>query len=332
MNIVQIEKNLQKLVKSSNEKTFIYKLLLAYGLPKASITRIQKGNLNLSKVKGEIAWKKKLFFKEIKDEDLHFAIDSFSSNSKATKHDPRFIVVTDYKTLLAIDTKTDDKLDIPIKDIAKHFDFFLPWAGMEKAQYQEENPADVKAAVRMAKLFDEIKKDNPGTSPKFLHNLNVFLSRLLFCFFAEDTGIFKDNQFTNGIISHTQPDGSDLNKYFDKLFDVLNTKSSKNVPAYLEAYPYVNGGLFKHKLKSPIFTRRSRQVIIESGGLGWSAINPDIFGSMMQAVVTHEHRGGLGMHYTSVPNIMKVIEPLFLSDLHEEFEKSKHHPLRLQVT
>lgn len=329
MNIAQIEKNLQQLVKAFSREAFIYKLLLAYGLPKASITRLQKGNLNLSKTEGEISWKKKLFFKEIKDEDLHFAIDSFSSDSKATKHDPRFIVVTDYETLLAIDTKTDDKLDIPIKDIAKHFDFFLPWAGMEKAQHQEENPADVKAAVRMAKLFGEIKKDNPNQQPEFIHNLNVFLSRLLFCFFAEDTGIYENNQFTNGIIAHTQPDGSDLNTYLDKLFNVLNTKSRKNVAAYLEAFPYVNGGLFKDKLQSPIFTRRSRQAIIESGELDWSVINPDIFGSMMQAVVTSEHRGGLGMHYTSVPNIMKVIEPLFLSNLYSEFEKSKHQPLRL---
>lgn len=322
MNIAQIEKNLQKLIKSFSKKTFIYDLLLAYGLPKASITRLQKGNLNLSKVDGEISWKKKVFFKEVFKQDLHVAISELAND---IKYDQRFVIVTDYKTFLAIDTKTQDKLDIELKALPKHYDFFLPWAGMEKAQHQNENPADVKAAEKMAKLFDEIKKENSDDSPEYIHGLNVFLSRLLFCFFAEDTNIFEDSQFTNAIASHTQVDGSDLNTYLDKLFKVLNTpeKDRKNLPAYLNAFPYVNGGLFKQKLQAPTFTRRSRQAIIDSGELDWSAINPDIFGSMMQAVITTEQRGGLGMHYTSVPNIMKVIEPLFLNDLKEAFEKAK---------
>ena len=322
MNIAQIENNLQKLIKSFSKKTFIYDLLLAYGLPKASITRLKKGNLNLSKVDGEISWKKKVFFKEVFKQDLHVAISELAND---IKHDQRFVIVTDYKTFLAIDTKTQDKLDIELKALPKHYDFFLPWAGMEKAQHQNENPADVKAAEKMAKLFYEIKKDNSNDSTEFIHGLNVFLSRLLFCFFAEDTNIFEDGQFTNAIASHTQADGSDLNSYLDKLFKVLNTheKDRKNLPAYLNAFPYVNGGLFKQRLQAPTFTRRSRQAIIDSGELDWSAINPDIFGSMMQAVITPEHRGGLGMHYTSVPNIMKVIEPLFLNDLKEAFEKAK---------
>jgi type II restriction/modification system DNA methylase subunit YeeA len=328
MNIAQIEKNLQKLMKAFNKESFIYELLLAYGSPKASITRLQKGNLNLSKNDGEIIWKKKLFFKEEYKEDLHITV---SEIAKSIKHNERFVIVTDYKLLLAIDTKTDDKLDIELKDLPKHYDFFLPWAGMEKATHANENPADVKAAEKMAKLFDEIKKDNPDDSPEFIHGLNVFLSRLLFCFFAEDTNIFKDAQFTNAIASHTQADGSDLNEYLGKLFEVLNTanKDRKNLPSYLDEFPYVNGGLFEKKLKTPTFTRRSRQAIIDSGELDWSAINPDIFGSMIQAVITPEHRGGLGMHYTSVPNIMKVIEPLFLNDLYEAFEKAEGNPKKL---
>jgi type I restriction-modification system DNA methylase subunit len=322
MNIEQIETNLQKLIKSFSKETFIYDLLLAYDLPKASITRLMKGNLNLSKVQGEISWKKKLFFKEELKADLHLTISKFANE---LKHNQRFIVVTDYETLLSIDTKTDDKLDIALTDIPKHYDFFLPWAGMEKAQHQNENPADIKAAEKMAKLFDEIKKDNPDDSPEFIHGLNVFLSRLLFCFFAEDTHIFEDNQFTNAIDSHTQTDGSDLNAYLDKLFKVLNTpdKERKNLPKYLDAFPFANGGLFKEKHQAPVFTRGSRNAILNSGDQDWSAINPDIFGSMFQAVISADQRGGLGQHYTSVPNIMKVIEPLFLNDLYEEFEKAK---------
>ncbi|NGY37245.1 class I SAM-dependent DNA methyltransferase [Flavobacterium sp. XN-5] len=329
MNIAQIEENLQNLILNYTQETFIYELLLAYGLPKASITRLQKGNLNLSKVEGEISWKKKLFFKPVFNQDLHLAISEIKNT---LKHDQRFVIVTDFEKLLAIDTKTADSLDIDFTTLPKHFDFFLPWAGMEKATHQNENPADVKAAEKMAKLFDEIKKDNPDNSPEFIHGLNVFLSRLLFCFFAEDTGIFELGQFTNALASHTQADGSDLTDYLDKLFAVLNTPRSNDArhalqcntkAQYLQNFPYVNGGLFKEQQPTPLFNRRSRQAIIDAGQMDWAAINPDIFGSMFQAVISVDQRGSLGQHYTSVPNIMKVIEPLFLNDLYETFENAK---------
>ena len=191
MNIDLIEKNLNHLMKNLNRETFIYDLLESYYLPKASISRLQKGNLNLSKVPGEVSWKKKLFFKEELNKDLHLTISALKNE---IKHNQRFIIVTDYETLLAVDTVTQDQLDIPIKELPKYYDFFLPWAGMEKATHAAENPADVKAAEKMAKLFDEIKKDNPDTSAEFNHNLNIFFSRLLFCYFAEDTNIFEDNK------------------------------------------------------------------------------------------------------------------------------------------
>lgn len=336
MNIAQIEAHLRQLLANFDQDTFIYDLLLAYGTPKSSIARLQQGGLNLSKNDGEIAWKKKLFYKTVAPEqDVHEVIERLKADEHTAKHDPRFIVVTDFETLLALDRKNADTLDVPLRDLAKHFDFFLPWAGMEKATHQNENPADVKAAERMAKLYDEIKKDNPTDTAEQVHNLNVFLSRLLFCFFAEDTGIFEKGQFTNAIGSHTQPDSSDLHTYLDTLFEVMNTPRSNltgfknlqglnnSLPAYLEAFPYVNGGLFRNRHHAPAFTRRSRQAIIDSGELDWAAINPDIFGSMIQAVITPEHRGGMGMHYTSVPNIMKVIEPLFLNELYEAFEAAK---------
>jgi type I restriction-modification system DNA methylase subunit len=328
MNSAEIEKKLQGLIKNCNKDTFIYDLLLVYNLPKATITRLQKGTADLSKNEDEVSLKKKLFFKEEYIEDLHLTITQIA---KEIKHQQRFVIVTDYKTFLAIDTKTGGSLDIPLKDLPKNYDFFLPWAGMEKAQHQEENPADVKAAVKMAKLFDEIKKDNPDNSPEFIHELNVFLSRLLFCFFAEDTNIFKDSQFTNAIESHTQKEGSDLDKYLKDLFEVLNTPNNNriNLPEFLNDFPYVNGGLFADKINIPKFSSLSRKVMIESGRQNWSAINPDIFGSMFQAVISVDQRGSLGQHYTSVPNIMKVIEPLFLNDLKEAFENAKGNPKKL---
>lgn len=320
MNVAQIENQLKLLVYTLDKETFIYNLLESYYLPKASISRLQKGSLNLSKVPGEVSWKKKLFFKVELENDLHLTISSIKDN---LKHNQRFVIVTDYKTLLAIDTLTKDQLDIPITDLPKYYDFFLPWAGMEKATHAAENPADVKAAEKMAKLFDEIKKDNPDTSAEFIHNLNIFFSRLLFCYFAEDTNIFEDNQFSHAVESHTRGDGSDLDAYLNRLFWVLNTPLDKrgDIPNYLNAFPYVNGGLFREEIPCPKFTSKSRQLLIDSGDSNdWSAINPDIFGSMFQAVISPEHRGGLGAHYTSVPNIMKVIEPLFLNELKEAFE------------
>lgn len=330
MNIEQIEKNVESALKNVSKKEFIYDLLLAYGLPKSSITRLKQGTLNLSKRDDEISWKKKLLFREVFNTDLHVAISELRT---AIKHKQRFIVITDYKTVLAIDTETEDKLDTPLSELHKHFDFFLPWAGMEKTKYQSENPVDVKAAERMARLYDEIIKDNPDSSLEFTHSLNVFLSRLLFCFFAEDTGIFEKGVFSYSIGSHTQVDGSDLQDYLEKLFSILDTpeKDREGTPSYMRSFPYVNGGLFKERLPIPNLSSKSRKAILESGTLDWAQIHPDIFGSMIQAVVSPEHRGGLGMHYTSVPNIMKLIEPLFLNDLYEVFERAKGNMKKLDA-
>jgi len=330
MNVAQIENNLKLLIENVDKETFIYSLLESYYLPKASISRLQKGSLNLSKVPGQVSWKKKLFFKEELSKDLHLVISSLSTE---IKHNERFVIVTDYVTLLAIDTLTQDKLDIPIADLPKHYDFFLPWAGMEKATHSAENPADVKAAEKMAKLFDEIKKDNPDTSKEAVHNLNIFFSRLLFCYFAEDTNIFEEQQFSHAVESHTKSDGSDLDTYLNRLFWVLNTSNDKrgDIPNYLNAFPYVNGGLFREEILTPKFSAKSRQILIDSGDNNdWSSINPDIFGSMFQAVISPEHRGGLGAHYTSVPNIMKVIEPLFLNELKEAFDDASGNEKKLK--
>ena len=332
MTITQIETNITKLLKNFSQDTFVFDLLQAYGEPNATITRLKKGDLNQLEAKGELTHRKKLFFKEATT-GLHGTIDTLRTDTATLKSKPRFIIVTDYETLLAYDTKTTDTLDIKLMDLVKHYDFFLPWAGMEKSTHIDENPADVKASNQLAKLYDEILKNNPTETHKEVHALNVFLTRLLFCYFAEDSNIFEDNLFTDSIASHTQVDGSDIGSYLERLFDVFNTDDKDreaNLPEYLKVFPYVNGGLFRDKHPLPEFTTKSRNILIDIGGLDWSEINPDIFGSMIQAVVTPEHRGDMGMHYTSVPNIMKVMQPLFLDELHEEFDKVKTSKKKLQ--
>ncbi len=336
MNIVQIEENVKQLIHKIaqdelNKQDFIYELLLAYGHRSQTIGRVRNGERNLAEDKeNTVFWKRQIYFKIAKQHDLHGLIDQMKNEKRTESNKIRFLIVTDFKTLLAVDTKTQDTLDVPFGDLAKKFDFFLPWAGMEKAVYQGENPADVKAAEKLAKLFDEIKADNFNeddlNNKENLHHLNIFLSRLLFCYFAEDTEIFKDKQFTSAI-SKSNEDGSDLSALIGRLFKVLNQSDEDreaDLPDYLADFPYVNGGLFKDDIQVPKFTRKSRRILIECGAeLDWSDINPDIFGSMFQAVVHTEQRSTMGQHYTSVPNIMKVIEPLFLNDLYEELEKNQ---------
>ena len=332
MTVLEIEKNLDALVANFEKETFIFDLLLAYGTPKSTIKRVQGSDHDKLKSDGELVLRKKLFFK-VAEKNLHVSIEELKTAKKVTKHSPRFLIVTDYETLLAYDTKTEDTLDTELLNITNHYDFFLPLAGMEKATFADENPADVKASLKMAKLYDELTKINEFKTREDIHALNVFLTRLLFCYFAEDTNIFPDNAVTSSISSHTQLDGSDVDSYLARLFKIFNTREDKrdaNTPAYLNAFAYVNGGLFSDEYAIPKFTTRSRALLLEVGQLKWSQINPDIFGSMIQAVVTPQHRGGMGMHYTSVPNIMKVIEPLFLDELYLEFEKSYESKTKLQ--
>jgi len=331
MNSTQIEKSLNELVKAIDKENFIYDLLMAYGISKTSVTRLKKGDFNLSKVEGEVLYKKKVLFKEVDTNKLLTTIDDLTKSEEDLKHNPRFVIVTDYKTLLAKDIRTGLTLDTPINEINKKFDFFLPWAGQEKYQAKNENHADRKASYEMAKLYDILVHENPNIYDDGGHNLNVFLSRLLFCFFAEDTNIFPiEGMFTEALAQHTKSDGTDTHLFLDRLFKVLNTEDKSDQPDYLKAFPYVNGGLFRDDIHSPIFSSKARKIILECSDLDWSEINPDIFGSMIQAVVNEEYRSGLGMHYTSVPNIMKVIEPLFLNDLKEEFEKSRGNEGKLR--
>jgi hypothetical protein len=179
-------------------------------------------------------------------------------------------------------------------------------------------------------LFDVIRTDNKLRSKEDMHGLNVFMTRLLFCFFAEDTGIFEKTQFSLGVKSHTKEDGSDLAAYIKRVFEVLSTKGRTGLPDYLARYPYVNGGLFDGRIPIPKFSPTSRKLLVESGiGLDWSEINPDIFGSMFQAISNPATREGLGMHYTSVANITKVIGPLFLDRLYDEMERAAGNPAQL---
>lgn len=304
-------------------REFIFDLLAAYGRAQGNITRLRNGSLNVAEDPAtEVAQKNVVYFKETTKDPLT-VIEELRTSPTVVRYNTRFVIVTDFAELVAIDTKTNETLMIPIREIDQHFTFFLPWAGMEKAQYVAEAHADVKAAERMGKLFDVLIQANPGLfdDPTGRHALNTFFTRLLFCFFAEDTGIFTENQFTNAVGSYTQTDGSDVAEFLTDLFTALDTRFASAKPAHLAAFPYVNGRLFQITAEQtiPQFTKKARDLLLEAGSLNWREINPDIFGSMFQAIVTPGKRSNLGQHYTSVPNILKTIEPLFMDELKEKF-------------
>ncbi len=339
MDYEQLQNNLENLGTHFTKDTFIFDFLSAYELPKSTITLLKKDPYKLSQNENQIILRSKIFFDIAKpepEEYVHAIIDDLQKDKSTQKHKPRFIIVTDFVTFLAVDTKTGETLDIDIKNIWKHYTFFLPLVGMEKTQHQNETVANVRAAGKLAKLYDQIVIDNSEYAKKYSHDLNVFLSRLLFCYFAEDTKIFTDSEdgiFINSIDSHTNKDGKDLKEYIRILFSVLNTeeKERENLASHFIGFPYVNGGLFNVDTELPNFTQKSRDLIIECGKLDWSEINPDIFGSMIQAVVIPDQRENLGMHYTSEPNILKVIEPLFLDKLHAEFSNAGNNVKKLEA-
>jgi type II restriction/modification system DNA methylase subunit YeeA len=325
MTSKEIESNVRRIFEKFSKEEFIFNLLIAYGISKTSVTRIKNGDFNLSKVEGEILYKKKVFFKEEEPNKLLSTTETLSKEERILKHSPRFIIVTDYKTLAAKDLKTKKNLDVAFDELPKYFDFFLPLAGSEVYITKNDNKADRDAAYKMAELYDKLIEANQNVynSKESVHELNIFLSRLLFCFFAEDTEIFEDDGiFTNTLAQHTLENGSDTHIFLTDLFSRLNSNDNSLFPAYLAKFPYVNGGLFRDKINTPVFTAKARRILIVLGELNWQEINPDIFGSMIQAVVLPEYRSDLGMHYTSVENILKLIRPLFLDELYEEFEKA----------
>lgn len=333
MNLTEIEKSLADIFKNFNSNEFIYDFLVAYGTSKTSITRLKKGDFNLSKNENEVLYKKKIFFKVEDSDKLLSTIENVAKDENILKHKPRFIITTDFKHLVAKDTKLGRNLDIELQELPNYFNFFLPLAGSEVYKAKNDNKADREAAYKMAILYDLLLEENPNiyNTKESIHNLNIFLSRLLFCYFAEDTEIFEEESiFTNTLVQHTEDNGSNVHEFLNRLFERLNNKESNNYPSYLAKFPYVNGGLFKDNIDTPIFSSKARKILIDLGDLDWKEINPDIFGSMIQAVVVEEYRSDMGMHYTSVPNILKLIKPLFLDELYEEFEKSKDSIKKLQ--
>ena len=321
-------KEIEDRLRMLKEKSFApeeigFRLLYAFGKGERDIERMKEGKGTITTFDGLLI-KKEFCYKAASTLELVSTLEDLKQNSNVQKAEPKVIAVCDGKTIRAFDTRQRETFEQQVDRLYCDFEFFYPLAGVERIEYIEESPADIKAAEKLAKLHDEIRAYNEFTSDSDLHDLNTFIARLLFCFFAEDTGIFEQNIFTNTIRNYTLEDGSDLGEFLNESFNIMDTEfslRSHEIPAFILKFPFVSGGLFRQRIQIPLLSRKARTIIIECGELDWQNINPDIFGSMIQAVVNPDERASQGMHYTSVPNIMKVIQPLFLDELVEEKNK-----------
>jgi hypothetical protein len=260
---------------------------------------------------------------------------ALKASPATAKAKARFILATHGTDFEAEDLESGETVACTYQDFPDHFGFFLPLAGITTVKQVRESSFDIRATSRLNRLYVELLNDNPewGTAD-CRHDMNRFMARLIFCFFAENTDIFKGSGlFTDTISRMSAKDSSNIHEVVSELFRAMNTKfedrASAKIARWADAFPYVNGGLFSGSTDVPRFSRIARSYLLHIGNLDWTKINPDIFGSMIHAVAEDEERGALGMHYTSVPNILKVLNPLFLDDLRERLGEAGDNPRTL---
>ena len=241
---------------------------------------------------------------------------------------PKYVLVSDFENFRLYDLDDKKEYEFGIEDFHRNIKLFGFIAGYQKRTFKDEDPVNIKAAELMGKLHDQLEESGYEGHP-----LEVFLVRLLFCLFADDTGIFEKDTFKEFIDVKTNEDGSDLGAWLAQYFQVLNTptdKRLKNLDEHLAAFPYVNGKLFEEPLPIASFNSRMREILLECSSLDWGKISPAIFGSMFQSVMNPEERRNLGAHYTSEKNILKLIKPLFLDELQAEFQQVKTNKNKLK--
>lgn len=345
MNAVEIEEAVSALALAPFDRAeFPYAFLAAFGNKDTTIQRLRSGNTNQSDIPGGVLQRNNIHLAVCDTGRVPATLTALRASPKNTKAKPKFVFATDGVEFEAEELATGEVTGLrKLADLGNHFGFFLPLAGISTVAEIKNNPIDIKATSRLNKLYLELQKENPDwTTPARRQELNQFMARLIFCFFAEDTGIFiSQGLFTNYVKQMTSPDGSNTHEVLQELFRAMDTPTRhNNVPddryrigagirTSARVFPYVNGKLFSGKTDCPRFSKIARSYLTRAGELSWKEINPDIFGSMIQAVADADERGELGMHYTSVPNILKVLDPLFLDDLREELEKAEGNARKL---
>ncbi len=330
MNASEIDDAISALAgRPFDPEEFPYAFLQAFGNKETTLIRLRKGETNKSDL-GGVLQTNNIHIAVCEPGDVSKTFAALRASPATARAKAKFVLATDGATFEAEDLASGETVASAYADFPNRLGFFLPLAGIANVAQIRENSFDIRATNRLNKLYMELLKDNPdwGAAAR-RHDMDHFMARLIFCFFAEDTDIFsKPGLFTAAIEQMTARDSSNTHEVIGELFRTMNTKrehrAEANIPHWIDklSLPYVNGGLFSGSLAVPRFSRIARSYFFQIGGLDWTKINPDIFGSMIQAVADDNERGALGMHYTSVPNIMKVLNPLFLDDLRARLEEA----------
>ena len=336
MNAIEIEEAISELANEEfDAEEFPFQFLEAFGNKATTINRLRSGNTNKSDVDGAVLQRSNIHLSVVPVGEVGSALKALRESPQTEKQKAQFILATDGEDLEAENLSSGETVACTYKDFPNHFGFFLPLTGISYVREIRENPIDIQATGRLNRLYVELLKENPDwDTDKRREDMNQFMARLIFCLFAEDTNIFKaDNLFTSTIEQMSDSRSGNITEVISELFRAMdisyNDRPAAKLRSWAEAFPYVNGGLFAGNREVPKFTRIARSFLLHAGNLNWKEINPDIFGSMIQAVADDEERGALGMHYTSVPNILKVLNPLFLDDLREKLEEAGNNARKL---
>ena len=335
MNAVEIEEAISALAEQPFDAAeFPFQFLEAFDNKATTIKRLRRGESNKSDV-GGVLQTNNIHIKVCEPGEVTATLAELKTSPATARAKAKFALATDGNDFEAEDLNSGETVACTYADFPDKFGFFLSLAGISTVRQVKESSFDIKATGRLNKLYVELLKDNPdwGTAER-RPDMNHFMARLIFLFFAEDTDILNgDDLFTATVEQMTARDSSNTHEVISELFRAMNTPSkdrtAAKLPRWAEVFPYVNGGLFSGSLEVPKFSRIARSYLLHIGNLDWRKINPDIFGSMIQAVADDEERGALGMHYTSVPNILKVLNPLFLDDLREKLEEAGENARKL---
>ncbi|MBM97046.1 MAG: lactate dehydrogenase [Oceanospirillaceae bacterium] len=335
MNAVEIEVAISELAEQPfDEKVFPFEFLRAFGNKETTIKKLQRGASNRSDV-GGVLQTNHIQIAIAESGGVGNALTQLRESPATKKAKAKFILATDGETFEAEELETGETIACEYPRFPDHFGFFLPLAGITTIKQIRDSSFDIRATSRLNRLYVELLQDNPDwATADQRHEMNHFMARLIFCFFAEDTHIFHGTDlFTATIEQMSSRDSSNTHEVISEIFRAMNTKihdrAESGLRPWADQFPYVNGGLFSGSADVPRFSKIARSYLLHIGNLDWTQINPDIFGSMIQAVADDEERGELGMHYTSVPNILKVLNPLFLDDLREKLEDAGDNARKL---
>lgn len=336
MNPTEIYDALSQIAEASfDAEEFPFSFAEATDASQAAISKLRNGSTNKSDLPGGVLFGKRFHYAPAPTGKSDATLEQLKASKKTKSAKPAILLATDGEMIAAEHTASGETLHCAFKELGNQFGFFLPAAGKERYRAVEENPVDVKATGKLAKLYDALIRANPdwGTDAR-RHEMNQLMMRLIFCMFAEDVGIFPEQQFSRLIFTYAGDKGEEAHKAIIAAFRAMNLPKHERtgLPAWTGELDYVNGGLFAGTIDAPKFDTIAFRYLREACGLDWREINPDIFGSMIQSVADPKQRSELGMHYTSVPNIMKVIGPLFLDDLDAEIHKGWDRARALQQT